>query len=186
MKPDDKNENGTSLEDIFSSTGHPKGGGVGEGGEISREALVKIEQTSPEGSQSLLSPQALKELVYEAAVKEESVPAAFLEVAAPHMHSTNGIVDFATVVCIAVARGELKVRESAELRKWAELMYSCAIVGEGSQGTQVNYVQQLIQLAGGPQAIEGDVVDIQETIRSGNPPRQSPRRNRERKKAQGE
>tara|TARA_R110002020_G_scaffold218243_9_gene426079 strand:- start:156 stop:656 length:501 start_codon:yes stop_codon:yes gene_type:complete len=140
-------------------------------------ALETISETTPEGTQSLLSPQALEELSNRAVREQKSVPATFLEVAAPHMHSTSGIVDFATVVCMAVAQGELKVSQSAELRKWAELMYSCAIAGQQGD-VQVNYVQQLIQLAGGPQGLEPEVVDVQESIRYGKIGR--------RKKAQGE
>ena len=76
-------------------------------------------------------------------------------------------MDFATTVCIAVAEGKLKTSQSAELRKWAELMYTCIVANEPQQNNvQVNYVEQLIQLAGGEQAVQPEVVDVKEAITS--------------------
>ena len=138
-------------------------------------ALSKITSV-PEDNQSLLSPEALEELRIQALINEESLPATFLAKAAPHLHSTNGVVDFATTVCLSVARGEIKAGQSAELRKWAELMYTCIVANgpKNQQNVQVNYVEQLIQLAGGEEAMQPDVLDVRDAITS------------PRKKAQGE
>ena len=122
-------------------------------------------RTDPEENKSLLSVDALQALAFEATTKEESLPATFLQTAAPHLHSTQGIVDFATTVCLSVARGEIKINQSAELRKWAELMYTCNLAGKPQSGsTQVNYVQQLLQLAGGAEAVKPEVVEVREAI----------------------
>lgn len=138
-------------------------------------ALSKI-TSIPEDNQSLLSPEALEELRIQALANDESLPATFLSKAAPHLHSTNGVVDFATTVCLAVARGEVKPGQSAELRKWAELMYTCIVANgpQNQQNVQVNYVEQLIQLAGGEEAMQPEVLDVRDAIV------------RPRKKAQGE
>ena len=138
-------------------------------------ALSKITSV-PDDNQSLLSPEALEELRIQALVNEETLPATFLAKAAPHLHSTNGVVDFATTVCLAVARGEIKSGQSAELRKWAELMYTCIVANgpKNQQNVQVNYVEQLIQLAGGEEAMQPEVLDVRDAIVT------------PRKKAQGE
>lgn len=138
-------------------------------------ALSKI-TAIPEDNQSLLSSEVLEELRIQAIANEESLPATFLSKAAPHLHSTSGVVDFATTVCLAVARGEVKPGQSAELRKWAELMYTCIVANgpQNQQNVQVNYVEQLIQLAGGEQAMQPEVLDVRDAIV------------RPRKKAQGE
>ena len=138
-------------------------------------ALSKITSV-PEDNRSLLSPEVLEELRIQALLNEESLPATFLAKAAPHLHSTDGVVDFATTVCLAVARGEIKVGQSAELRKWAELMYTCIVANgpKNQQTVQVNYVEQLIQLAGGEQAMQPEVLDVRDAIVT------------PRKKAQGE
>ena len=138
-------------------------------------ALSKITSV-PDGNQSLLSPEALEELRIQALINDESLPATFLAKAAPHLHSTNGVVDFATTVCLSVARGEIKAGQSAELRKWAELMYTCIVANgpKNQQNVQVNYVEQLIQLAGGEEAMQPEVLDVRDAITS------------PRKKAQGE
>jgi len=138
-------------------------------------ALSKITSV-PDDNQSLLSPEALEELRIQALVNDESLPATFLAKAAPHLHSTNGVVDFATTVCLSVARGEIKAGQSAELRKWAELMYTCIVANgpKNQQNVQVNYVEQLIQLAGGEEAMQPEVLDVRDAITS------------PRKKAQGE
>ena len=124
---------------------------------------------------SLLSPEVLNSLLERAAYNEESLPATFLSNAAPHLHSTNGIVDFATTVCLSVARGEIKTAQSSELRKWAELMYTCVVASQPQQNNvQVNYVEQLIQLAGGEESMQPEVLDVRDAITE------------PRKKAQGE
>jgi len=123
--------------------------------------------TIPEDNQSLLSPQVLKELTIESIAGEETLPSVFLARAAPHLHSTSGIVDLATTVCLAVSRGEIKAGQSAELRKWAELMYTCVVANAPKQNNvQVNYVEQLIQLAGGEEAVQPEVLDVRDAILS--------------------
>jgi hypothetical protein len=138
-------------------------------------ALSKITSV-PEDNRSLLSPEVLEELRVQALLNGESLPATFLSKAAPHLHSTDGVVDFATTVCLAVARGEIKVGQSAELRKWAELMYTCIVANgpKNQQNVQINYVEQLIQLAGGEEAMQPEVLDVRDAIVT------------PRKKAQGE
>ena len=114
------------------------------------------------------------------------LPVAFLKQNAGKMHSTDAIVDFATTVCIDLAQGNLKARESSEMRRWAELMYTCVLAGEGgAQNTQVNYVGQLIQLAGVAPVEEASlgqpskqVIKVQDAILDGTTTRQ--------KKARGE
>ena len=97
--------------------------------------------------------------------QEQSLPASFLSNAAPHLHSTHGIVDFATTVCLAVARGEIQIKQSVELRKWAELMYTCVVASQPNQSNvQVNYVEQLIQLAGGSESMQPEVLDVRDAI----------------------
>ena len=146
----------------------------GAGGELAiTPEQPSIPQVLPEdeASPSMLSTEILEQL----AEATEGLPAAFLKQAAPHFHKTQTIVDFATSVCIAVAEGKLKTSQSAELRKWAELMYTCVVANEPQQaGVQVNYVEQLIQLAGGAKAVQSDVLDVREAIVT------------PRKKAQGE
>ena len=151
-----------------------KEGGV-ERGEMIIQEQAPISQVLPdaEDSPSMLSREALEELSSAA----EGLPAAFLKQAAPHLHKTQSIVDFAATVCIAVAEGKIKTAQSSEMRKWAELMYSCIIANEPQQaGVQVNYVEQLIQLAGGEQQLQPETLDITD-ITPGKRPR---------KKAQGE
>jgi len=121
--------------------------------------LPKPEADNP----SMLSLDVLQQL----AAAPSGLPASFLKQAAGHLHKTQSIVDFATTVCIAVAEGKLKTSQSAELRKWAELMYTCIVANEPQQNNvQVNYVEQLIQLAGGEQAVQPEVVDVKEAITS--------------------
>ena len=134
----------------------------------------------PTNEDSLLDPETLREL----ATSSSSLPAAFLHHSAGHLDSTQSIIDFATTVCMSVADGKIKVSQSAELRRWAELMYSCVISQSGSsQSTQVNYIGQLVQLAGA-QAIADDpvgreVIEVQEAL-------SSPAKARAHKKAQGD
>jgi hypothetical protein len=151
-----------------------KEGGV-ERGEMIPQEQAPISQVLPdaEDSPSMLTREALEEL----SSAPEGLPAAFLKQATPHLHKTQSIVDFAATVCIAVAEGKIKTAQSAEMRKWAELMYSCIIANEPQQGgIQVNYVEQLIQLAGGERELQPETLDITD-ITLGK---------RARKKAQGE
>ena len=134
----------------------------------------------PVNEGSLLDPEVLREL----AASSSSLPAAFLRHTAGHMDTTQSIIDFATTVCMSVADGKLKVSQSGELRKWAELMYSCVVSQSGnSQGTQVNYIGQLVQLAGAQATADDpagrEVIEVQEAL-------SSPAKARAHKKAQGE
>lgn len=134
-------------------------------------AISQVLPDAPEDTPSMLSSSVLQRL----AAAPEGLPAAFLKQAAPHFHQTQSIVDFATTVCVAVAEGKLKTSQSSELRKWAELMYTCIVANEPQQNNvQVNYVEQLIQLAGGEEAVKPEVVEVTDAIIS------------PRKKAQGE
>jgi len=143
---------------------YPSNGQEGEdtGSAISQvEAGLSLIDEIPEGTQSLLSPKILNELAIASIAGEESMASVFLTRAAPHMHTTDGLVDFATTVCIGVSRGEIKSGQSMELRKWAELMYTCIVANSaGQSNVQVNYVEQLIQLAGGEGALQGDILDV--------------------------
>ena len=150
----------SDFSDIFLDTGSE---GVSEGETALIPEQIPTPQVLPddESSPSMLSIQVLQQL----SEAPEGLPAAFLKQAAPHFHKTQSIVDFASTVCIAVAEGKLKTSQSAELRKWAELMYTCVVANEPQQaGIQVNYVEQLIQLAGGKQAIQPDVLDVREAL----------------------
>ena len=61
--------------------------------------------------------------------------------------SQEALSDLATIVMIQLARGQLKVPHSAEMRKWAELIYSMVVVkGDTGVGT---YIEQLNVLAQG-------------------------------------
>lgn len=131
---------------------------------ISRSQHVLALPEDPDNP-SLLSPEALRALVAQAETDERALPAVLMEQAAPRMHSVAGIIDFSAVVCLAVAEGKLKVAQSAELRKWVELMYTCSAASSASEsGGQTNYVQQLITLAGASDALPmAQVVDISQT-----------------------
>lgn len=116
--------------------------------------------------ESLLSPEVLQQLLQQHA----SLPSAFLEHTAGNIDNTQAVIDFATTVCMSVADGKLKVSQSAELRRWAELMYSCIISQSGQgQNTQVNYIGQLVQLAGSQptedDAIGREIIEVQETLK---------------------
>tara|TARA_R110000824_G_scaffold82838_8_gene207752 strand:- start:27382 stop:27840 length:459 start_codon:yes stop_codon:yes gene_type:complete len=133
--------------------------------ETALEPAPKMEplHANPE---SLLDPETLEGLLGQ----HSSLPSAFLEHTAGNISNTQAVIDFATTVCMSVADGKLKVSQSAELRKWAELMYSCIVSQSGQgQGTQVNYIGQLVQLAGS-QPTESDpigreIIEVQETIK---------------------
>tara|TARA_R100000655_G_scaffold12254_11_gene28455 strand:+ start:765 stop:1277 length:513 start_codon:yes stop_codon:yes gene_type:complete len=159
------------FNDIFESSTGPEEGAEGETAIVEDKPPIPQVLPDDESSPSMLSTQVLQQL----AEAPEGLPAAFLKQAAPHFHKTQSIVDFAATVCVAVAEGKLKTSQSAELRKWAELMYTCVVANEPQQNNvQVNYVEQLIQLAGGEKAVQPDVLDVREAITS------------PRKKAQGE
>jgi|TARA_R100000808_G_scaffold7377_1_gene21742 hypothetical protein len=156
------------LDDLFRDGDTPSIGqeeAVGEPTKTQVEPGLSLIVPPADGSNSLLTPQVLEELGSRAVAMEESLPATFLSNAAPHLHSTHGIVDFATTVCLAVARGEIKPGQSSEMRKWAELMYTCVVASQPQQNNvQVNYVEQLIQLAGGEESMQPDVLDVRDAI----------------------
>ncbi len=156
------------LEDILDESDHPSLG-LEEAEKEPTKTQVEPGQSlivpPPADNPSLLSVAALKRLAEDAVDQEQSLPASFLNNAAPHLHSTHGIVDFATTVCLAVARGEIQIKQSVELRKWAELMYTCVVASEPNQNNvQVNYVEQLIQLAGGSESMQPEVLDVRDAI----------------------
>jgi hypothetical protein len=149
-----------------------EGTGKGDATKTQVEPTLSPVLPQPEADNpSMLSLDVLQQL----ASAPAGLPASFLKQAAGHLHKTQSIVDFATTVCIAVAEGKLKTSQSAELRKWAELMYTCIVANEPQQNNvQVNYVEQLIQLAGGGEAVKPEVVEVKQEIVA------------PRKKAQGE
>jgi len=145
----------------------PKGPeGTGKGDATKTQVQPTLSPVLPKpaaDNPSMLSLDILEQL----ASAPSGLPASFLKQAAGHLHKTQSIVDFATTVCIAVAEGKLKTSQSAELRKWAELMYTCIVANEPQQNNvQVNYVEQLIQLAGGTEAVQPEVVEVKEAIKS--------------------
>ena len=83
-----------------------------------------------------------------AEVEGTSILALFLSSRAGALDSAEALSDLATVVMLQTAQGELKVSHAQEIRKWAELVYSMVVVG-GSDGTMVNYIEQLNVLAQG-------------------------------------
>jgi len=170
LEIEEQEEEATTV--LASSPGQEEGGTGGE-------TAISAETLSPT---SLLSSKEIDRLLG----LDEPLPVAFLKQNAGKMHSTDAIVDFATTVCIDLAQGNLKARESSEMRRWAELMYTCVLAGEGgAQNTQVNYVGQLIQLAGVAPVEEASlgqpskqVIKVQDAILDGTTTRQ--------KKSQGE
>jgi hypothetical protein len=68
------------------------------------------------------------------------------------LHTAQGLVDFATLISAAVGEGKIKTQVARELRHLAEFSYTVQMA-QNMGGTQVNYVQQLIQLAGGPEVV---------------------------------
>jgi len=151
----------------------------GAGGETSEEVVEAAEGAVEAVEESLLSPEELQRLT----LMEGTLPTAFLQTNAHQMRSMDAIVDFATTVCIELANENMKPRTSAEIRRWAELMYTCILAGKNGMqnNTQVNYVGQLIQLAGITPDENGQpdkqVIEVQDAIRGKGVPR---------KKAQGE
>ena len=131
-------------------------------GQASSEGRTQGEELAPidANPDSLLDAETLKALTS----KPESLPTAFLGHVAGNITTPGAVVDFATTVCMAVADGKLRVSQSAELRKWAELMYSCIITGQGGENTQINYIGQLVQLAGANEESTLEVIDVQDSI----------------------
>ena len=127
-------------------------------------AIEDLSQTGlaalPKNEKSMLDRDTLEKLSDAMA----SLPSAFLNHAAGNLTSTQSIVDFATTVCMSVADGKIKVSQSAELRKWAELMYSCIATNKNGNNTQVNYIGQLVQLAGADPVEDREIIEVQEAI----------------------
>ena len=96
-------------------------------------------------SASRLTPSKLKKFL-----TEVSPPAAALIRYPDLLQTHGGLIDFATVVSATLAAGKLTPQIARELRHQAEFAYTVQMAqGMGAGTTQVNYVQQLISLAGG-------------------------------------
>ena len=108
-----------------------------------------------------LSEEFLQEL---SALTETTLPAAYLSKTAGKVRSPESVVDFATVVCVAVAKGEIKFSQSAELRKWAELMYTCIQADKLAGESSTNYITQLIQIAGGPESAQREMIEATSSL----------------------
>jgi len=81
------------------------------------------------------------------------VPGLEDQLGASKVRSVEDVLDYAATCALAVANGGVPVKLSKELRLWGELMYSCVqaqnmLGGEGD----VNFIGQLIQIAGNPEA----------------------------------
>ena len=68
------------------------------------------------------------------------------------VRSVEDVLDYASTCAMAVANGNVPAKLSKELRLWGELMYSCVqtqniVNGDGD----VNFIGQLIQIAGNPE-----------------------------------
>ena len=68
----------------------------------------------------------------------------------------NDVVDLAAEVASGVIHGDLSTNAARELRQWAELMYTCIQAQNVSGDGDVNFVTQLVQIAGGQAAIENE------------------------------
>ena len=86
-------------------------------------------------------------------LSEASPPAALLTRYPDLLHTHAGLVDFATVVSAALASMKISPQIARELRHQAEFAYTVQMAQSMAGGGQVNYVQQLITLAGGVEAV---------------------------------
>lgn len=69
------------------------------------------------------------------------------------VRSVEDVLDYASTCALAVAKGNVPVKMSKELRLWGELMYSCVQAQNITNGDgDVNFIGQLIQIAGNPEA----------------------------------
>ena len=68
----------------------------------------------------------------------------------------NDVVDLAAEVASGVVHGDLTTNAARELRQWAELMYTCIQAQQVSGDGNVNFVAQLVQIAGGQASIENE------------------------------
>lgn len=75
----------------------------------------------------------------------------------------NDIVDLAAEVGAAIVRKEMSTGAARELRQWAELMYTCVQAQQSGGDGDVNYISQLVQVAGGQPIINGEPARAIET-----------------------
>lgn len=68
----------------------------------------------------------------------------------------NDITDLCGEAMAALLRKDLNPSAARELRQWAELMYTCVQSQQVGSDGDVNYITQLIQMNGGPAAIEDE------------------------------
>tara|TARA_R100000664_G_scaffold30824_1_gene43824 strand:+ start:1342 stop:1731 length:390 start_codon:yes stop_codon:yes gene_type:complete len=69
------------------------------------------------------------------------------------VRSVEDVLDYASMCAMAVANGNVPTKLSKELRLWGELMYSCVQTQNITNGDgDVNFIGQLIQIAGNPEA----------------------------------
>lgn len=69
------------------------------------------------------------------------------------VRSVEDVLDYASTCALAVANGNVPTKLSKELRLWGELMYSCVQAQNMLNGDgDVNFIGQLIQIAGNPDA----------------------------------
>ena len=69
------------------------------------------------------------------------------------VRSVEDVLDYASTCAMAVANGNVPTKLSKELRLWGELMYSCVQTQNITNGDgDVNFIGQLIQIAGNPEA----------------------------------
>jgi hypothetical protein len=69
------------------------------------------------------------------------------------VRSVEDVLDYASMCAMAVANGNVPAKLSKELRLWGELMYSCVQTQNITNGDgDVNFIGQLIQIAGNPEA----------------------------------
>ena len=69
------------------------------------------------------------------------------------VRSVEDVLDYASMCAMAVANGNVPTKLSKELRLWGELMYSCVQTQNITNGDgDVNFIGQLIQIAGKPEA----------------------------------
>ena len=66
----------------------------------------------------------------------------------------NDVVDLAAEVASALVQGDMNANTARELRQWAELMYTSIQAQNISGDVDVNFVTQLVQIAGGQAAVE--------------------------------
>ena len=76
------------------------------------------------------------------------------------IRALNDVVDLAAEVSGALMRGEMPTSTAREVRQWAELMYTCIQAQQSNSDGDVNFIGQLIQIAGGEVAVEASRSNI--------------------------